>query len=160
MTPPRSEVIATLTDQGSETPMGPGPPRTPLKPEMARRKALRLQTSRGCRCQLWPAVGIRRNDGEAQQLPDAACGGGASRDPADWLSPTVAMADRGYDSRPDQEFLIGQGVIPIIPMRRKPPLTNSTRAFTPSKASRPGWGSPVGVRDFAPGIRPHVPLPG
>ena len=35
-----------------------------------------------------------------------------------WFGPTAAMADRGYDSRANHDFLIGRGTLPIIHIRK------------------------------------------
>ena len=40
----------------------------------------------------------------------------------DWFMPSVAMADRGYDSQANHDYLMGKGTIPII-LRRKSPKT-------------------------------------
>lgn len=38
-----------------------------------------------------------------------------------WLSPVYAVADRGYDSQANHKYLMDQGIIPVIAIRRKPP---------------------------------------
>ena len=42
-----------------------------------------------------------------------------------WLKPKYAVADRGYDSQANHKYLMGQGIIPVIAIRRKPPGWNN-----------------------------------
>ena len=37
-----------------------------------------------------------------------------------WFKPKVVIADRGYDALSNHEYVVGQGAIPIIHIRRKP----------------------------------------
>ena len=36
-----------------------------------------------------------------------------------WFRPSVALADRGYDATSNHEYLDQQGIIPVIPIRKK-----------------------------------------
>ena len=64
---------------------------------------------------LWPHVLLPANRNDSPQLPVLVR---KAQGMYAWLKPKHLMADRGYDSQANHTFLVGQGVTPIIHIRK------------------------------------------
>ena len=77
-----------------------------------------------------------------------------------WFGPTAAMADRGYDSRANHEFLIARDTLPIIHIRKSSGTNKLYEGIYTEKGIPTCLGQvPMEYLTSHPRIRPSVPLP-